>query len=58
MKKVFYTDEEQAILAELSSYPAAQQMQILEDSVVEAENESDRSALKVLLLKVKAPQAK
>ncbi|QNO18897.1 MULTISPECIES: hypothetical protein [Caproicibacterium] len=58
MKKVFYTDEEQAILAELSSYPAAQQMQILEDSVVAAENESDRSALKVLLLKVKAPQAK
>lgn len=58
MKKVFYTDEEQAILAELSSYPAAQQMQILEDSVLAAENESDRSALKALLLKVKAPQAK
>lgn len=57
MKKVFYTDEEQAILAELSSYPAAQ-TQILEDSVAAAENESDRSALKALLLKVKAPQAK
>ncbi|MDD3231546.1 MAG: hypothetical protein PHE09_20405 [Oscillospiraceae bacterium] len=58
MKKVYYTDEEQAMLAELSSYPAAQQMQILEDSVAAAESESDRNALKALLLKVKAPQAK
>jgi DNA-binding MarR family transcriptional regulator len=58
MKKVFYTDEEQAILAELSSYPAAQQTQILKDSIAAAENESDRNALKALLLKVKAPQAK
>lgn len=58
MKKVFYTDEEQAMLAELSSYPPEQQTQILEDSVTAAENESDRSALKALLLKVKVPQAK
>lgn len=56
MCKVYCSNDEQMVLDLLAKFSPEQQHEIIRSSITEAESDSDRIALKALLLKLGKPQ--